>query len=131
MNPYTVQTARSTIDVGTVVIDGVQAGPVPGVPNADGVVPAARGKQIRYFRVPHQPTYWSCVSTQHVNAGVLSVVPNTHRPAVHTNTNVLTRVLEQQLRKQCCKPQVLFQYVEGKYGRHSTYTDFKICIHKL
>lgn len=68
------------------VIDGVQTGPVPGVPHAYGVVPTSRGEQVRYLGVPHQTTYWSCVSTQDVNAGVLCVVPNTHRPATHTHT---------------------------------------------
>lgn len=71
----------STIDIRPVVVDGIEARPVPGVPHADCVVPAARGEKVWHLCVPHKAPHRCRVTTQNVDAGILCVVPNTDRPA--------------------------------------------------
>lgn len=63
------------------VIDGIEACPVPSVPHTDGVIPAAGGEEVWHLCVPHEAPHRCCVAAQHVDAGILRVVPDTDRPA--------------------------------------------------
>ena len=79
-------TAQLTIHVSSVVQDRVQARPVPRVPDADAVVPAAGDEEPGHLRVPQQPPHRGGVASQHVNARLLCVVPHADRTETSTTT---------------------------------------------
>ena len=66
-----------TIDIGPMVQYGVEAGPITGVPDAYGVVPAARDEEVGDLSVPEQASHRCSVTTQYTHTRVLGVVPDT------------------------------------------------------
>lgn len=82
-----------TIDISTMVIDCVQTGSIPCVPDFDGVIPAARYQQIRYFCIPQQSPHWCCMPTKNIYTSILSVIPYSNSTA-GKKWNILSLTLQ-------------------------------------
>ena len=78
-----------TIDISPVVEYRVEAGPVPRVPDADAVIPAAGHNEVGDLGVPHESSHRSRVSLQHDRVPLLRVVPHADRAEIRTSDTEL------------------------------------------